>query len=455
MGEGDTVAVFCDEQYEREWTSRLKSQAQFPYKIIPVRNGPSMYRAVREFCASQNVYRCALNLCTGTTEDEHCASSVLLASLFDHNGVVYGGCRYAVLKQPLELLFMMCFYAGLPMPRFSVVKSYTDIERLELQFPVKFRSANTLQGTFECTVEEASALPQALKEALANYGKVVVWEVNAAKGKQLQVLVSGTSYVTIKQNGVCDNVWLQRCVPVIEGYVTGFAKNVINKTGFAKMVFNQSPHSEDLILEDIVLNCSLIEPGSDALSADAAKCFFDERIREGERDCRPPTIEVRHTGDNKGYYLCAARNTKKGEIVFEDEGNSFAIVTKPFVEKQWGPEEKALFAEYAWPLDADGHVYAIWESDPNRWRPINHSCDPNCIFDEGHSLNVAAARDINEGEELTMDYSTFCDYTMKPFQCFCGSASCRGLIVPDEASLRKYGTNTWHRRPPVPPTKGI
>ncbi|RNE95879.1 putative SET domain protein, partial [Trypanosoma rangeli] len=149
------------------------------------------------------------------------------------------------------------------------------------------------------------------------------------------------------------------------------------------------------------------------------------------------------------------KDIKRGELVFEDEGSSFAIVTRPFVERHWGEEEKQTFTEYAWPLDGDGHVYAIWESDPSKWRPINHSCNPNCIFGEDHSLNVIASRDIKKDEELTMDYSTFCDYTMKPFPCSCASECCRGMIVPDEAALYKYGTNVWHRRPPIPPSKTV
>jgi SET domain-containing protein len=41
---------------------------------------------------------------------------------------------------------------------------------------------------------------------------------------------------------------------------------------------------------------------------------------------------------------------------------------------------------------------------------------------------VLALRDIVAGEELTVDYGTFCDEGMAPFDCHCGSATCRGRI---------------------------
>ncbi len=58
---------------------------------------------------------------------------------------------------------------------------------------------------------------------------------------------------------------------------------------------------------------------------------------------------------------------------------------------------------------------------------INHSCDPNVyawIF-KGHILYMAD-RDIQPGEELTIDYRFDADVEKVP--CGCGSAQCRGHI---------------------------
>ncbi|ESL09396.1 hypothetical protein TRSC58_02881 [Trypanosoma rangeli SC58] len=176
MSKGNVVAVFCDGPDEQELAARLKKLATFPFKIFPVLNGPSMYRAVRIFCASRDYYRCALNLCTGTTEDENRASQAVLASVLDHLEAVYAGCRYMTLKQPLDVLFMMCFYAGLPLPPFSVVKSEEDTGRLNLRFPVKLKTGSPLQCGFNSVVTDMPSLRRVLHEVLQCYDKVLVWE---------------------------------------------------------------------------------------------------------------------------------------------------------------------------------------------------------------------------------------------------------------------------------------
>jgi hypothetical protein len=160
---------------------------------------------------------------------------------------------------------------------------------------------------------------------------------------------------------------------------------------------------------------------------------------------REPTFDVGFDPAAKGYFVRSYRALAKGETVFEDEGRAFPIVTRGHVERTWSEEDRVTFSRYAWPIDDAGHVYAIWENEPRTWRPINHSCDPNLCFAEGYSLNVIARRDIAKGEDLTLDYATFCDLTMQPFQCFCRSAMCRGRIVPDPEALKRYGTNAWHR----------
>jgi len=58
---------------------------------------------------------------------------------------------------------------------------------------------------------------------------------------------------------------------------------------------------------------------------------------------------------------------------------------------------------------------------------INHCCDPSIRtwVTKGHILYMAA-RDIQKGEELTVDYHFSKDVEKIP--CKCGSAKCRGTI---------------------------
>jgi hypothetical protein len=58
---------------------------------------------------------------------------------------------------------------------------------------------------------------------------------------------------------------------------------------------------------------------------------------------------------------------------------------------------------------------------------INHSCDPNVIFDT-MNLEVRAIRDIAKGEPFSFFYpSTEWDMD-QPFKCHCNTKQCHGMI---------------------------
>ena len=71
---------------------------------------------------------------------------------------------------------------------------------------------------------------------------------------------------------------------------------------------------------------------------------------------------------------------------------------------------------------------------------INHSCDPNIGMDG--QINYVAIRDIEQGEELCMDYAMAMttDYEL---QCNCGAENCRRKITgadwKDKELQEKYG----------------
>jgi D-alanine-D-alanine ligase len=66
-----------------------------------------------------------------------------------------------------------------------------------------------------------------------------------------------------------------------------------------------------------------------------------------------------------------------------------------------------------------------WSPDPEHWKPINHSCDPNAWL---RGLDLVARRKISAGEEITVDYATFYNERMEDFVCHCGASGCRKII---------------------------
>jgi SET domain-containing protein len=70
---------------------------------------------------------------------------------------------------------------------------------------------------------------------------------------------------------------------------------------------------------------------------------------------------------------------------------------------------------------------------------VNHSCDPNCELidaddDEADQVELRATRNIQAGQELTIDYAW--EAEADPHPCHCGFENCRKYIV-DEMELPK------------------
>jgi SET domain-containing protein len=88
-----------------------------------------------------------------------------------------------------------------------------------------------------------------------------------------------------------------------------------------------------------------------------------------------------------------------------------------------------------------GGPYSLEPGEPYRF--LNHSCDPNCelllidVEDEDGRLLLpeiwlSALRDIEPGEELTIDYGWPAEQGIR---CTCGSANCRGWIAAETEPL--------------------
>lgn len=92
-----------------------------------------------------------------------------------------------------------------------------------------------------------------------------------------------------------------------------------------------------------------------------------------------------------GYGIFAARNLKKGEIVYRVTGKSVRWIVKDKETAQVGQ-------------DWFGIGKNIWR-DPGNDVPKyqNHSSNPSCGI-KG-TVTVCALRDIKKGEEITIDYS--------------------------------------------------
>ncbi|KAK0615821.1 hypothetical protein B0T17DRAFT_619428 [Bombardia bombarda] len=59
---------------------------------------------------------------------------------------------------------------------------------------------------------------------------------------------------------------------------------------------------------------------------------------------------------------------------------------------------------------------------------INHSCEPSLIFDTGNLNILVGPKGLQPGEELTFFYPSTEWHMAQPFDCLCGTPTCRGRI---------------------------
>ena len=135
--------------------------------------------------------------------------------------------------------------------------------------------------------------------------------------------------------------------------------------------------------------------------------------------------------------MVATRPISAGEVIMCFEGKPHTLVTREWVERKWVGRERDWFNTYAWPIS--DQVWATWPEDPEEWRPINHSCDPNAWLE---GLNLVARCAIEVGEEIRIDYATYGNNILAPFDCDCGASACRGRVKEDDhlqPFLEAYG----------------
>jgi hypothetical protein len=105
-------------------------------------------------------------------------------------------------------------------------------------------------------------------------------------------------------------------------------------------------------------------------------------------------------------------------------------------------EDKKKFLRYSYDIDYDLVIGTFdWENAKHISNFMNHSCNPNMIYDLND--NIIARRDIIAGEELTIDYGNFIVNMDQEFTCSCGAEQCRKHILKDDWKklIGVYGLN--------------
>jgi uncharacterized protein len=148
--------------------------------------------------------------------------------------------------------------------------------------------------------------------------------------------------------------------------------------------------------------------------------------KESAASYRSEKTEIRKSA-TEGRGLFAIKPIRKGEIVSVRGGH---IITRQMEQKM-----KKSPGYWGYPI-AEEFVLAPFsvQEVEDVMMFLNHSCEPNLGI-LGQIIFVAM-RNIDSGEELTIDYAMF-GADKEPMRCNCRSSNCRGLITDSDWKIKE------------------
>lgn len=419
-------------------------------------NKLTTYKQLKEL--KKKNYDIFVNLCEGYLEWE--VPSIDVIHSLDLLDLPYTGPSAKLYDPTKELMKYVAYCEGVKTPGYFIIDQPNDIEKVKqfLGYPmfIKPAKAGDSLGIDENSILYSKRdLLKKVVEIYNEYGPLMVEEYIA--GREFTVLVAanedgksctvfkpveyvfpeGKSFKTysLKTSELHPDCNFPCTDPVLEKELKAAAEKIFmgfNGVGYGRLDFRVNSKGEIYFLE-INFTCSVFYIDGYEGSADfilkydpiGQEGFLRQIIAEGiarhRRKKKPYMIKGNSIA---GFGIYAARDIREGEIIFAGEEKAHRIVTKRHVENNWNDEQKLNFRRYAYALGEE--VFVLWDENPSEWAPQNHSCDANTGLE---GLNVVALTDISMNEELTLDYSQFLDENMEPFECKCGSSSCRGTIT--------------------------
>ena len=408
---------------------------------------------------SKNQYDCFVNLCEGYLEWE--VPSIDVIHSLDLLNLPYTGPNVHTYDPPKELMKYVAYTEGVQTSPYALIRPgmdiYKEIEHLIFPLFVKpAKAGDSLGIDDDSMVKDAASLEQKCKHLLEAYPELII--ENYINGREFTVLVAADAanpklpkvyppveYIfpdgkffktySLKTSELhpSSNVVVED--PNIIDALSDAARKIFNSfggTGYARLDFRMDDKGVLYFLE-INFTCSVFysdgyEGSADYIlnaDEDGAAGFLLYIIQDGIARYEKKQKKYMMKGNAiSGYGIYAKRDISRGEIIFKGEEQPHRLITKKWMEQHWTEQEKRLFSQYALPISAE--VYIIWDEEPTSWAPQNHSCRPNTIYE---GLNVIALRNIEAGEELTLDYSHLLDEHAESFACNCGSPQCKKKIT--------------------------
>ncbi len=414
-----------------------------------------------------------INLCDGAWDEDRAGIEVVQA--LERLGVAFTGANSAFFEPSRAAMKLVCHQSGVATPNFMFAPDLASaaLAADTLRFPLIVKHPNSYASvgmTRDSRVGDRDQLLTQAARLIDEFGGVLIEEFIA--GREFTVLIAENhedprrpiAFVpselrfppgeTFKHH---DLKWVDYATmtwePVRDAALAARLQDMSRKQflglggcGYGRCDIRMDQDGRLFMLE-INANCGIFYPASDPGSADVIlandpaghRGFLDMILAAAfaRQRARARPWALRYV-EGEGYGLYATRDIARGEAIEVHEERPVQLVTRRHIERNWDAERRRCIGEYAYPISDE--VWAMWSDNPDEWKPINHSCDPNAWFD---GLNLAARRPIARGAQITLDYATFVTDGLESFTCRCAAADCRGTIGGDDHLLpfidERYG----------------
>ena len=419
-------------------------------------NKLTTYKQLKEL--KKNNYDIFVNLCEGYLEWE--VPSIDVIYFLELLNLPFTGPTSLLYDPPKELMKYVAYTEGISTPEFVLIEDKNqNIESAcsKLRYPLfvkPHKAGDSLGVDHSSLVKNLDELKNKVAAIIDEYAPLLIEEY--VEGREFTVMLAanarteptvfhpveyifpeGFQYKTysLKTSELHPNANIPVADDVIVERLKDAAKKIFKAfdgVGYARLDFRMNEAGELFFLE-INFTCSVFYKDGYEGSADyilkydgyGQANFLKHIITEGIARYKQKQKKYYVKGSPiAGYGIYATEKIYANEVVFKGEELAQRIVTKNYVEKNWTDNQKEIFRKYAYPLSKE--VFLLWDHNPYEWAPQNHSCSPNTAY---NGLNVIATRNILKDEELTLDYASFLDENMEPFNCQCGAPNCRGLIT--------------------------
>ena len=420
-------------------------------------NKLTTYKQLKEL--SKQKYDIFVNLCEGYLE--WAVPSIEVIYFLELLNLPFTGPSSLLYDPPKELMKYVAYTEGIATSAYALIDKEMDVEKeiAHLQYPlfVKPAKAGDSLGIDEKSkVNNLQELKEKINVIVDEYAPLLVEEY--ISGREFTVMLAangdnekpvtvfrpveyifpeGSSFKTysLKTSALHPGANIPLMDKKIDEQLRFAAQKIFksfNGMGYARLDFRMNDEGKLFFLE-INFTCSVFYKDGYEGSADyilqhdgfGQANFLRHIIQEGiGRHKRLQKKYVMKGNSIAGYGIYATHDLGVNDLIFNGEEKSQRLATRRHVEQSWNSSEKEIFRKYAYPLSKE--VFLLWDDNPIGWAPQNHSCNANTAY---KGLDVIATRHINSGDELTLDYASFLDENMEPFNCQCGSPNCRGLIT--------------------------